>query len=57
MEKRINSWLRKYGKTFADGDGGFMDCDMVDSCLNDLELGEDARRLVNKLVDLWIVNH
>ena len=54
MEKKINSWLRKYGKSFFDQDFGYSDCDMVDSCMHDLSLDESARALVNKMVDAYI---
>ena len=57
MEKQINGWLRKYGQDFGDGDGGFMECDMIDSCMSDLGLSEEARRLVNRLVNQWIASH
>jgi len=54
MEKKINSWLRKYGKSFFDQDFGYSDCDMVDSCMHDLSLDDSARALVNKMVDAYI---
>lgn len=54
MEKRINAWLRRYARTYFDRDFGYADCDMIDGCLRDLGLGEDARALVERLVDEYI---
>lgn len=55
MEKRISTWLKKYGKTYRDPDFGYSDVEMIDGCMYDLGLSEDARALVGRMVDAWIV--
>ena len=56
VEKQVKVWLKKWGKTFIDGDY-YPECDMVDSCIYDLSLEEKHRPLVNRLADLWIITH
>lgn len=57
MEIKINNWIKRYGKTFNDPDFGYNDCDMIDSCMYDLQLSEEYRKLVHKLADEYIQKH
>lgn len=57
MEKKIKSWLNRWGKSFRDEDFGYNDCDMIDSCKHDLQLSEDALKLITCLVLEYIQNH
>lgn len=55
--KKIKAWLTRYGKSFYDKEFGFSDCDMIDSCMYDLSLPKDARKLVGDLVDEYILSY
>lgn len=50
---QVRQWLRKYGNAYYDKDYGYSDCDMIDSCIHDLDL-QDHRSLVNTLVDQYV---
>ena len=58
-QAQIARWLREYAQDFGRDDGGFDDCDMIDSCLHDLDLtlDEPSRRLAGRMVDEWIAAH
>jgi hypothetical protein len=63
IANQITRWLQRWGKTFhqtdagTDYDFGYDNCEMIDSCMYDLDLDESDRSLVSDLVDEYIRTH